>query len=359
MKKFLLFAALFGIMTAQAQTVAEQEQAAQIAQLQQEVTVLKKKSATWDKIAKALPKISGYAQVRYDFQDGDAGTSSFQLRRVRLSLSGDISPKLDYKFQAELKSFKLLDAYFSYKPYDELNLRAGQFKLPFTIENTDYSPTKIEFIDYPMALTYLVGYDEAIGNGDTIKANGRDLGLKLYGTFCDKIIGYDIGVFNGRGLNLADNNKSKDVVARLSIRPVDGLLISGSYMWGEYGEEYFVRERWSFGVCYDKDNWVARAEYIGGKTGEDIGKIGSDGWYVMGGYHFCKDFMVVARYDSYSFVSDRRNDTTTSAYTAGINWQPIKHFKLMANYVFTDYHRLADGALKNTHGFQVQAAAMF
>lgn len=358
MKKILLIAMLLGVFSANAQTTTEQKQAAQIAQLQQEVNDLKKRGTTWDKITKALPKISGFAQLRYDYQSGDNSSSSFRLRRVRISLDGKITSKLDYKLQAELTSFKLLDAYFTYKPVEEFNLRAGQFKIPFSIENTDYSPTKIEFIDYPMALTYLIGYDEEIGAGDVIKANGRDLGLKFYGSFCDNIIGYDVGVFNGRGLNATDNNKSKDVVARLSIRPVDGLLISASYMWGEYGKEYYARERWGLGVCYDKNNWVARAEYIAGRTGLDYGELVSDGWYAMGGYRFCDDWMAVARYDSYSISVDNRRNTTINTYTAGINWQPVKHFKLQVNYVFTDNHRLPD-ACKDTHGFQIQTAAMF
>lgn len=348
MKKILLFILLLGAYTAEAQSTTELEQAQQIAQLQEQVDELNNKSSKWDKIIGALPKISGYAQIRYDYNTMGAGTSTFQLRRVRLSLAGDISPKIDYKLQAELTSFKLLDAYFSYKPFKQLNLRAGQFKLPFSIENTDYSPTKLELIDYPMALTYLVGFSEELGD-DVIKANGRDLGVKLYGEFCDGVIGYDLGVFNGTGVNSKDNNKSKDVVGRLSIRPLDGLLISGSYMWGEYSYEYITRERWGAGICYDKGPWVARAEYIGGKTDE----MKSDGWYVLGGYRFCKNFMGVARYDTFTWDNDDRSDSTDRTYTIGVLWQPVKYLRLQVNYAYQD--------LFYDHGscIQIQTSAMF
>ena len=96
MKKFLFFAMLLGAINTYAQTTTEQE--AQIAQLQEEVAILKEKSKSWDKITKALPKISGYAQIRYDYNDGD-GSSTFQLRRMRMSFDGNISPELDYKLQ--------------------------------------------------------------------------------------------------------------------------------------------------------------------------------------------------------------------------------------------------------------------
>ncbi len=347
MKKILLFALLFSCFAASAQSLEEQE--AKIASLEQEVASLKEKGTTWDKIVNALPKISGYAQIRYEYKDGDSGESTFQLRRVRLSLDGKVSEKVDYKLQAELTSFKLLDAYFSYKPFKQLNLRAGQFKLPFSIENTDYGPTKLELIDYPMALTYLVGYNEHLGD-DVLKALGRDLGAKLYGSFLDGVIGYDLGVFNGAGLNVKDNNKSKDIVARLTVRPLSGLLISGSYMWGEYGEDFIKRERWGVGVCYDKDAWLARAEYIGGTTDAQT----SDGWYVMGGYRFCKNFMVAARYDTFTWDTDARSESSQETYTVGLLWQPIKHLRLQVNYMYENM--LFD---QERNALQLQTAVMF
>lgn len=356
MKKFLLFALLFSALStaslAQDNEAKIAEQSAKIESLEADMAKINERGNTWDKILKALPKISGYAQVRYDYSDVGSGSSTFQLRRVRVSFDGNITKKVDYKLQAELTSFKLVDAYFSYKPFTQLNVRAGQFKLPFSIENTDYGPTKIELIDYPMALTYLVGYTETIGD-DVIKANGRDLGVKLYGSFLNKIIGYDIGVFNGTGLNVKDNNKSKDVVGRLSIKPIDGLLISGSYMWGEYGANYLKRERWGAGICYDKGAWLARSEYIGGTTDD----VTSDGWYVMAGYRFCKNFMAVARYDSFAWNSDERKDTTDESYTVGITWQPVKYLRLQANYMYQNFSPFSGDKYGST--FQIQTSAMF
>lgn len=350
MKKIILFATLFALCATPLMAQNTDEQSAQIAQLTEEVNSLKKRSETWDKITKALPKISGYAQMRYEYKSGDAGSSTFQLRRVRLSLDGDITKKVDYKLQAELTSFKMLDAYFSYKPMAGLNLRVGQFKLPFSIENTDYGPTKLELMDYSMAMTYLVASDESIGE-DVIKANGRDMGIKIYGSFADNIIGYDLGVFNGRSLNAKDNNKSKDVVGRLSIRPLDGLLISASYMWGEYGDSHIKRERWGVGLCYDRGNWVARSEYIGGNTGE----LKSEGVYALAGYRFCKHWMAVARYDTFWEDADYRSESSTTTYSVGINWRPVKHFMLQASYVYEDM--MSGFGSRNV--YQIQASAMF
>ena len=53
------------------------------------------------------------------------------IKRVRLNLAGAIAPKLDYRVQIEFASPKIVDAYLCYKPFDELNVQLGEYKLPF------------------------------------------------------------------------------------------------------------------------------------------------------------------------------------------------------------------------------------
>ena len=333
MKKLLLLVCLVGAIGVNAQTMTAEEQEARIQQLTEEVNTLKKKGTTWDKITKALPKISGYVMGRYTY-NGDEST--FRLRRVRVSLAGDITPKLDYKFQAELSSFKLLDAYFNYKPFDELKIKAGQFKVPFTIENTDYTPTKMILMDHPMVLDRLVGSSEKIGE-TTLKSTGRELGIDVHGTLFDGVLNYDVAVFNGAGLNTTDNNKSKDVVARLKLTPVKGLTLSGSYYWGEYGKEFYARERFSVGGVYDCTNFVVRAEYVGGVTGFESGEIDSEGWYALAGWRFKEGkWLVAARYDTFTENTDMRSATEQTNYTLGLAWKPLKFLRLQANYVHED-----------------------
>ena len=99
-----------------------------------------------------------------------------------------------------------------------------------------------------------MGFNDVCG----LSATGRDMGAMLYGGFFNRkgysVLGYNFGVFNGEGLNVKDKNKSKDLVARLTLRPVRGLQIAGSYYWGEYGSSSAsatvrapatTRDRWS------------------------------------------------------------------------------------------------------------------
>ena len=65
-----------------------------------------KKITRFEKILAALPKFSGYAQIGYTYQTNVGGTdgknsSSFNVKRMRLILTGDISRTFDYKMQFE------------------------------------------------------------------------------------------------------------------------------------------------------------------------------------------------------------------------------------------------------------------
>lgn len=116
--------------------------------------------ATWDKIRAHLPKISGFLQAGYQYSDT---SSEFFVKRARLSLTGDIVPKFDYKIQFEFAKPRLVDAYLQYRPFPQFGFRAGQFKIPFSLENTEYGVSAFEFIDYPLALSRLMAFDEVCG----------------------------------------------------------------------------------------------------------------------------------------------------------------------------------------------------
>ena len=323
---FLLLAVLCGSGAAAQEPLPEADE-----RLRSEVHRLSERSRTWDRVLARMPRISGYLQLGYEADD--AGTSEFFIKRVRVLLQGDISPRMDYCVHAELVSPALMDLYLRYKPLRALNFQLGQFKLPFSIENTEYPPLKIEFIDYPLALTRLVSFNDVCG---MTGATGRDLGLMAYGGFFARegydILSYNVGVFNGEGINTLDANKSKDLVARLTVRPVAGLQIAGSYYWGEYGKEYLRRIRYGAGIGYDRGIGVARSEYIYGRTGD----LRSDGWYVMGGLRAARRWLFAVRCEAFTENRDD-SDTRQMNYTAGITWQPVKHLRCQLNYTYEHY----------------------
>ena len=285
-----------------------------------EVAALKAQAAARDARLDRLPRLSGYVQAGYEWSDG---SSSFFIKRVRLDLRGALARTLDYRVQLEFASSpKIVDAYLHYKPFRQLNFKLGEYKIPFTIENTDYVPLKFELIEYPLALQRLMGFAEPIGGryvggamqgGETLKDTGRDMGLTLHGSFfpCGErtLLSYDVGVFNGAGINLRDNNRSKDVVARLTLRPVRGLTL-GEWIGGRTG-------------------YAATEEYA-------AGTFDSSGWYVLGGVRVTPSLMPVVRYDT--LLSDTASDDSRQTnWTAGILWHPVKYLRCQLNYTYEHY----------------------
>lgn len=304
-------------------------------------TGLAERLSAWERIRARLPRISGYLQLGYEWLEHTS--SEFFIRRVRLDFHGDLAPKLDYRFHVELVSPRLLDAYLRYRPFDQLNLQVGEFKIPFSIENTEYPPTRFEFIDYPMALVRLMGFNDICG----LTATGRDLGAQLYGGFWRRegrhLLCYNLALFNGEGVNAADRNRSKDFVARLTLRPMDGLQVSGSWYWGEYGEHSRKRVRYAAGACYDRGRFMLRGEYLLGVTGLPAAESGarpveqeSQGWYVAAGWRATRSLQPVVRCDT--FEEDLRWNLRQTNYTAGLLWTPLKYLRCQLNYTFEDHY---------------------
>lgn len=350
MKRFLLLLLLAATCGAQAQQMTADEQSEAIRRLTEEVESLRKEQSAWTKIKSVLPTFSGYAQFRYTY---GTDLSEFKMRRVRLSMAGSVTPKIDYRLQVELSGFKLLDVYVDYKPLDQLKIKVGQIRVPFSIENTECAPATMEMLEFPLALQKLMGFSEEVG-GEVIRAAGRDTGITLRGDLFGKVLSYDLGLFNGTGIGAGENNKSKDVSARLLLRPVEGLTIAGSYFHGEFGKAYHKRQRTSFGACYDRGAVVVRAEYFLGTTGiGERGEVDSDGCYALLGWRFSPRWTAAVRYDSFTADVDARELTRQTDYTAGLSWTPVKRLRLQAEYAYEDF------SVTHVHAARIQLTASF
>lgn len=311
---------------------------ARLDSLEQRLERQSARSERWGRAVEKLPKVSGYAQLGYQWSQDASGSdrSSFYIKRVRLSLNGSIYRQIaDYRVQLELAAPRIVDAYVRIAPWRQFGVQLGQYKIPFSIENVDYAPLKLEAIDYPMALQALLGFSEQIG-AEKLSATGRDLGVTFYGGLWKRrdftVINYRIGVFNGAGINCWDNNKSKDISMRLNINPIRNLVVSGSYYRGEWGADYLSRKRFAAGIAYEGSKWFARAEYVGGKTGALL----SSGYYAVAGYRICKYVTPLARYDVYRPDSDNSKSQQTN-WLVGVDCPVWSHLRLQLNYTLSHY----------------------
>ena len=303
-------------------------------------------------------RLSGYLQGGYRWDQNAEPSNTFYLHRARLSLTGDAAKdKIDYRLQVDMAgSPKICDLYFRYKPLKELNLELGQFKIPFSYENENCGPTTVEFIEYSYITTYLARNNGAYDgiNG----ATGRDIGFQLYGNIFERegysILRYNVGVFNGSGINVKDHNSSKDFIARLIVTPFKGFSVSGSYMYAETkfdGKNYMKSPRFALGAWYEDGTWIARSEYVHANFDNTC----TDSFYALAGYNFKQPWSLYARYE---FIKDNANIMDKDRIQIGTAYKPFKFLRLQANLNYEINH-LAPTPHRNSLGFNLLATAMF
>lgn len=340
-----------------------------------------------------MPKISGFVQGLYQAnltEDGELKDNTFNLRRVRMSLEGNLAKGLTYKIQGDFtRKPMLVDAFVKYKVCNEFAIQVGQFKTPFSIESP-INPVNLEIFDYGEVIKNLVGYSDVCGVGSI----GRDLGIMATGSLFPVelqngqqfgLIDYSVGVFNGNGANEKDNNNRKDIVGRLDFHPwVKALTLSGSYYHGNYyKDEDFngVRNRWAAGLQYNDGKFLVRAEYLEGTTGyhgfegEDApNQFNSAGYYAVTGYNFQfgkegkeQKLMPVLRYEHFEqqvgvfqiHTADHvvyflpNVSAPTSYYTVGINYWPLKNLNFKVDYSYIDGLKKVEGQYQKNHSHRV------
>ena len=289
-------------------------------------------------------KVGGFASTNFQLNstNGDVTSNTFRIRRARLSVSGDLNNIVSYKLQGDFYSSpSLVDAYMKIKINEAFAIQVGQYKIPFTLEGA-IAPLDLEAIEYGNVISKLAGYSDISGIGKM----GRDIGVMFSGSFIDmdgfNLLSYNVGIFNGNGPNIVDNNKAKDLVGKLEVRPIRYLTLEGSFHKGNYYVDPYNngdRIRYNAGAQYYDGNLMLRSEYVWGQTGyldalNNEYDLNSKGMYAVAGYWFKfndQKLMPVIRFDS--FTSDADDESTRmNYYTLGFTYLPYSSVQLKANY---------------------------
>ena len=319
------------------------------------------------------PKLSGYAILQYQYSgQHEAESNSFNLRMVRLSLDGRILGDFAYKLQGQINgntstlgdSPRLVDAYVEWQKLPFLKIKAGQFKRPFTFENP-MNPIDQGFMGYGQNIMKLAGFNDRVGEHSS---NGRDIGVQLQGDLLKTKAGrpllhYQIGVFNGQGINTKDVDNQKDVIGGLWVMPVEGLRI-GAFGWtgsyarkGDDGVKSLAKRRYAISGEYVVDDWTFRSEYIH-STGlgfstvynqssdtkkDDVNYAAgdkADGFYALAIAPVIKKKLhVKARYDTYRPRAEW--GTSKTYYEVGVDYIFVKNLQINLEYAFVNDRSLA------------------
>ncbi len=159
--------------------------------------------------------IGGRLQTRYTFTDLEQNTASksdsskWEAKRIKLWMKGHAYTKdLTYLYQVDFAnsgSSKMLEhAYMNYRFMDEVQLLAGQTKVPFGRQWLNSSGSQ-QFVDRSMA-------------SDMFRP-GYDVGVKLHGDIMKGLATYEFGVYGGAGQSTTRNSNNNAFAARATFNP--------------------------------------------------------------------------------------------------------------------------------------------
>ena len=347
-------------------------------------------------------KLSGYGMTQYQYSgQKNAESNSFNIRMGRIALEGRIADDFYWKTQIQFNgntsnlgaSPRMVDLFAEWQKYDYFKVKIGQFKNPFTFENPMH-PIDQGFMGYSQNVSKLAGFSDRAGEH---ASNGRDIGLQLQGDFLKNANGrnllhYQIGVFNGQGINTKDVDNQKNVIGGVWLMPVSGMRI-GAFGWtGSYARKgnwtetvadptssvtpgatneithtnevrSLNQNRYAFSFEYKKDGWTVRSEYIH-STGKAFAKsltsfndanskdcsinekIGDKAQGVYGLViaplaQLPKNSRIDIKARYYMYQPNGKNNMQKTQYEAGLNFHIGKRISILTEYALVNDKTLA------------------
>ena len=306
-------------------------------------------------------KFSGYGMLQYQGTDQeDAKSNTFNLRLARFILDGKIG---DFDWRAQIQgtnvkgpgepTVQLVDLYAEWRKYPEFKIRAGQFKRAFTYENPTHPITQ-GWRGYADVINNLSGFGDRTGEKSS---GGRDIGIQFSGDLFPNADGrrlfhYQVGIYNGEGVNQKDADNRKDIIGGIWVMPIKGLRI-GAFGWtGSRGNMLdpntnttcsVGKNRYAISAEYSQGEYMFRSEYLhsqgwgAASAGNNVRTIDytkgdkADGWYVFGIVPIIKGKLhAKARYQCYR--AQKEWDTAKTSYEAGLNYFFTKNLEMHLEY---------------------------
>ena len=315
-------------------------------------------------------KFSGYGMLQYQGQDPEGNHSnSFNLRLARFILDGKIG---DFDWRAQIQgtnatgpgqpTVQLVDLYTEWRKYPEFKIRAGQFKRAFTYENPTHPITQ-GWRGYADVINKLSAFGDRTGEKSS---GGRDIGIQFAGDLFPNANGrrlfhYQIGIYNGEGVNEKDKDNRKDIIGGVWVMPIKGVRI-GAFGWkGSRGgmldpitgeKRSIEKNRYAISAEYDLNEYTFRAEYIhsqgwgAASPGNNVREIDyskgdkADGWYVFGIVPVIKGKLhAKARYQTYR--NQKNWATSVNQVECGLNYFFTKNLEMHLEYSRVNDRNLA------------------
>lgn len=282
--------------------------------------------------------------------DDSPRNTSFELFDARLGAIGGFGSILEYIIHgglvtgAEEKDFEFLDVALAVTFLPELHFDVGLYKAPFSREELILKPD-IMFRSRAQAVNAI--------------APGRQIGAGLSGTFLEERLEYGVGLFNGNGRSLENDNNSFLYSGRLQFNNVGPVSFRDEFVIQVGGNTAFSRDSaadlsrmggspaaaeellkfrgdrflWGLDLYSSYRGFFVDAEFLRSELDPlqagDAEKLVAQGGYVQGGYRFLSGFVEgLVRYDAFDPIEGENSDYLL----IGANLYYMHHFRFEMQY---------------------------
>jgi len=249
-----------------------------------------------------LHKIDGYMQLRYQDDSAPQGKEEFQVRRARVNVRGPVSDRTSYRIEFQLDAkesgkargskVQLRTAYVDYE-LDQGKLRVGQAKVPWGYELLESVPN--------------LWTAERSLFMDRLFPDQRDIGVQWSYRRSPRAPQFDVGIFNGTGINASDNNDRKNLMARLDFPAGTGTVALSGYAGSDgAGPDATRQDRTGLSARFEWGQTQFLGEFVDGRDkGHDV-----RGWYAQLGHPLTSGSpnLLFAKYDKYDENLDLADD---------------------------------------------------
>ncbi len=347
--------------------------------------------------------LGGRLQTRFSLIDSDDTTkttpsSTWEVKRMKLWMNGNAYTKdLTYLLQVDFVnggSSKLLEhAYLDYLLLDEVQLLAGQTKVPFGRQWLNSSGSQ-QFVDRSAA-------------SDAFRP-GYDAGVKLHGDIAKGLVTYELGLYGGAGQSAkrATNGATtaSAVAARVTFNPfgqmgtaesdlgnspkpllsvganyygnvlkkisvtaleTNGITLAGASGWLGNGISTFTTgekidiDTWGIDAAFKWHGISTQAEYLAGQANGNTSNktLRAEGFYAQAGYCIIpKTLEAAIRYSYIEPDRSKSNDLRTDIQGAISYYFNMHNLKIQGDV--TNTHDQSRGSVDDMT-YRIQAQVIF
>lgn len=289
----------------------------------------------------SAPKVFGNFQTRYLANFGsdklpagsDNFVNGFQMRRVRLSLEGQIgSPAWTYTIQGEFNrsggGYNLAEAYGQYNMQNGWSIRFGQFKLPlyreWIVSHTRQLAAERSSVNTVFGTDYSQGV-QATYTADNVRVYAAlSDGIRTANTDFTDSAEADYAITGRAEYKWAGDWKQFDGFSSFKNSGFGG-MVGGGVHWQSGGDTFNTADvkvlQYALDVTVGGGGWSGFAQFVGRHTdASGAPKLDDFGLVIQGGYFFTDQTEAFGRYGLLVADKDRGGKRSLHEITVGANY---------------------------------------